>query len=321
MKKILSLFLSLIMSVTMLGVSIFSEDTAPASDATVYITISDKGVFKATDEAVTVKDRDSDGKLTVDEALFAVHEAMYEGGATAGYESYAGEYGLSLGKLWGDTSGAFGYYINRASAFSLTDEVHEGDHVTAFVYKDTTTWSDKYSYFDKYSAVISKGDDLSLVLSSIGFDAEFNTVTLPVVGAVITIDGVATEYVTDNDGKVTIKLENAGETVISAVSDTDTLVPPVCKATVTENESDTSTDTTDSTTTVTAETTTEANETTTEATVTTAEATVTSDNAESTATTDIGKSSDNSFFTVIFITALGVVGFTVAFLAVKRKKK
>jgi hypothetical protein len=40
---------------------------------------------------------------------------------------------------------------------------------------------------------------------------------------------------TDKDGKVTIKLPDSGSYVISAVSSTQTLVPPVCKVNVAAN--------------------------------------------------------------------------------------
>lgn len=55
----------------------------------------------------------------------------------------------------------------------------------------------------------------------------YNTVPTPASGAKITIDGEETEFVTDENGSVTITAEN-GEHVVSAVSDTMTLVPPVC---------------------------------------------------------------------------------------------
>ena len=59
-----------------------------------------------------------------------------------------------------------------------------------------------------------------------------HTITLPVANAVITVDGVATEYKTDAEGKVTLKLSEAGEYVISATSAEATLVPPAVVVTV-----------------------------------------------------------------------------------------
>lgn len=200
--------------------------------ANVYVTISNKGSLVMTQEKITVSDADKDGALTVNDALYCAHEAKYEGGAAAGYASGFTAYGLSLTKLWNDASGNFGYYVNNASAWSLADPVKDGDYVNAFVYADATTWSDTYCYFDKNTVNGKEGDEITLILSYAGYDANWNPVTLPVEGATITIDGVASEYKTDADGKVTIKLDKSGDVVIGAVSETMTLVPPVCKATV-----------------------------------------------------------------------------------------
>lgn len=210
--------------------------------ANVYVTISNKGSLVMTQEKITVSDADKDGALTVNDALYCAHEAKYEGGAAAGYASGFTAYGLSLTKLWNDASGNFGYYVNNASAWSLADPVKDGDYVNAFVYADATTWSDTYCYFDKNTVNGKEGDEITLILSYAGYDANWNPVTLPVEGATITIDGVASEYKTDADGKVTIKLDKSGDVVIGAVSETMTLVPPVCKASIEAKTPDATTD-------------------------------------------------------------------------------
>ncbi len=244
MKKVLSLTLALLMLIGIFSINAFAADTAPAADATVYVTIANKGSLVAVQEAVTVKDKNEDGKLTIDEALFAAHEAKYEGGASAGYGSSLTQYGLSMTKLWGDTSGGFGYYVNNASAWSLADAVKEGDYVNAFVYSDLAAMSDKYCYFDKATASGTHNGTLTLTLSYAGYDASYNPVALPVEGATITIDGVETTFKTDAEGKVTITLDKAGDIVIGATSDSMTLMPPVCKVNVAEKAPDTTPDTT-----------------------------------------------------------------------------
>ncbi len=234
MKKVLSLTLALLMLVGMFSINAFAADTTPAAEVTVYVTIANKGSLVAVQEAITVKDKNEDGKLTIDEALYAAHEAKYEGGAAAGYASYVGSYGLAIDKLWGDTSGGLGYYVNNASAWNLADAVKEGDYVNAFVYSDQTNCSDKYCYFDKATASGTQGGTITLTLSYAGYDA-----ILPVEGATITVDGVATTFKTDAEGKVTITLDKAGDVVIGATSDSMTLVPPVCKVNVAEKAPDT----------------------------------------------------------------------------------
>ena len=233
MKKSISVFVSLLMLL-----NVFSVFAAAADNETVnaYVTISDaSGNLVATQESVVVKDIDGDGALTVNDALYAAHEAKYEGGAAAGYESYIHkDYGLSLKKLWGvDNGGSYGYYVNNASAWSLADPVKEGDYVQAFIYTDTVKFSDKYCFFDKNTGTAQAGEEIALTLSYADYDADYNPITLPLKNAVITINGERTDFKTDENGNVALKLSNAGTYTISAVSDSQTLVPPVCTLTIT----------------------------------------------------------------------------------------
>lgn len=212
--------------------------TASADEATinVYVTIADdKGQLALAQTPVTVQDINGDGKINIDEALFSAHEEKYPADSTEGYFAYDGDYGRSLGMLWGvDNGGAYGYYVNNASAMSLGDEVKEGDYINAFCYTDLTTWSDTYCYFDKHDV---NSNQFSLTLSAASWDENYNPVTVPVEGAVITINGEKTEFVTDAQGKAVISIDGSGNYVISAVSDTQTLVPPVCIASVQEEVS------------------------------------------------------------------------------------
>lgn len=195
---------------------------------TAFVTISDdQGKIVVANEPFDVTDADGDGVVSISDALFAAHEAKFEGGAAAGYEAGDVGYGLSLLRLWGiDNGSSYGYYVNNAMPMSLADPIADGDLVNAYAFTDLETWSDTYSYFDIARAVNS--GELTLTLNAIMFDADFNPVATPVEGAVITIDGESTEFVTDANGCVTITLGDAEEYLISAVSDTITLVPPVC---------------------------------------------------------------------------------------------
>ena len=60
-------------------------------------------------------------------------------------------------------------------------------------------------------------------------------ITLPVAGAEITVDGALTGVRTDENGEAVIVLDKAGTVVISAKSDSQLLVPPVCVASVTDS--------------------------------------------------------------------------------------
>ena len=231
MKKTLSLLAALLMAVVF-SFPVFAAESADSIQ--VLVTISDgEGKLVMAQEPVTVTDRDNDGKFTIDEALYAAHEAKYTGGAAEGYGTENTAYGLSLAKLWGVANGgSYGYYVNNGSAMGLTQEVNEGDRINAYAYTDLTTWSDKYCYFDKYSVSGKAGDTVTLTLLASDYDENFSPVTVAVEGAVIYMDGKVTEYKTDAEGKVTLTLSESGKYVISAVSDTMTLVPPVCVADV-----------------------------------------------------------------------------------------
>lgn len=229
MKKAVLTVTVMTLLICMLGVQAFASEGASAE---VYVTITN-GTIALAQEAVTVTDADGDGELTINDALYAAHKAKYSGGASAGYATATSDYGPGITKLWGvENGGSYGYYVNNEMAEGLADTVKTGDYINAYVYTDMTAFSDTYCYFNANKLDAAKGDTVSLTLSSIGFDESWNPVVLPVEGAVITVDGVQTEFKTDAQGKASITLDKAGEIVISAKSDTRTLVPPVCIASV-----------------------------------------------------------------------------------------
>lgn len=233
MKKILSVAVALLMMLGMLGISA-SAEPEPGSDLiTVYVTISTAdGELILTREAIVVGDEDGDDIISIYDVLYTAHEKKYEGGVSAGYNTAETQYGISLIKLWGDTSGAFGYYVNNKSATSLNDVVKDGDYIHAYVYQDQTAWSDSYSWFEKSEQTAKLGESVTLTLFAASYDASWNLVTSPVSGAKLLINGVASSYKTDAEGKVTLNLENSGSFVISATSESQTLVPPVCRVVI-----------------------------------------------------------------------------------------
>ncbi len=235
MKKFFATVLTLIMMVTF-SLNAFANGTDETVE--VFVTISDgSGKLVLAQEKIVISDTDSDGMLTFSDALYCAHEAKYEGGAAAGYEAVPSAYGISLLKLWGTENGeSYGYYINNVSALSLNDTVKNGDYVYAYAFTDLVSWSDTYSYFDINTLEAKQNDEVTLKLLAAGYDEDFNPITFPVEGATITVNGTATEYRTDAEGKATVKLTDTGSCVISAASETYTLVPPVCTAEVTGAE-------------------------------------------------------------------------------------
>ena len=221
-KKILSLALAaMLLALSLLCFASCGEEKGPF----VYVTVAD-GNGKIVAQYEKVKFTEG---MTVDAALSALHAEKCEGG----YASAESTYGLSMTKLWGvENGGSYGYYVNNASPSSLKDEISEGDHVYAFVYTDTVNFSDTYSFFASPTAEAKAGESLELALSSAGYDANWAPVTLPVEGAKILIDGAATEAVTNENGKATLKFDKPGTYVITATHESITLVPPFVIVTV-----------------------------------------------------------------------------------------
>ena len=237
MKKVLWVAMAMMFLLCVLIIGVFAAE-AGSESVTVYVTISDEtGMLVLSQEAISVTDSDSDGVLSINDALYVSHEVCYEGGAAEGYASSEGQYGLCMDKLWGASNGgSYGYYVNNAPAWSLVGPVKDGDYVNAFIYTDLIAWSDTYCYFDVNTALADENGDVTLTLSAQGYDESYNPIVIPVEGAVITIDGEATEYVTDAEGKAKIALRESGTHIISATSEAQTLVPPVCKVTFTQSE-------------------------------------------------------------------------------------
>lgn len=232
MKKALSLTLSLLLSASALSATAFAADSAD-----VYVTIADdKGELAVAYEKVTVTDTDADGALTIADALACAHDKFYDGGAAAGFGSYMGDYGLAMNKLWGvDNGGSYGYCVNYTSAMSLADEVASGDYIGAYCYTDLTAWSDTYCYFEDITLNATTDGEYTVVLAGNGYDENWNPTVNYIEGAEIYIDGVATGIKTDAQGKAAVSFEKSGTFTISAKSDSQVLVPPVCIATVSED--------------------------------------------------------------------------------------
>lgn len=227
MKKQTRRILSLALALFMVAVSVFALASCGEEKDYVYVTISgENGNLALAYEKVEL-----DGEMTIDAAIRSAHAEFYDGGEE-GFDSADSQYGLSMTKLWGSEVGSYGYYVNNVSPVSLADAVEVGDHIYAFVYTDLTAWSDTYSFFNVNTVEAAKGEKITLTLSCIGYDESWNRVTNPVTGAVIIVDGEATEFVTDENGNVDITLDKNGEYVISASSDTLNLVSPVVIATV-----------------------------------------------------------------------------------------
>ena len=254
MKRILSLWLVLICFAALLvgcdvnkveGTTAPESTTAATTDATtaavttdaaataeVYVTIANKsGAAVLKNAAITATDLDADGKINIYEALKAAHATCPNGGAD-GFVAEVGQYGLSMVKLWGEENGgAFGYFVNEASAWALTDEVHTGDRLVAFSYTDTAGYTDRLSYFTPITAKVNAGETVTLTLTALIPDESWNNVPTTIAGAKIFVNGTDSGLTTDAEGNVTLTL-SAGVNEITATSETIILVPPIAFITV-----------------------------------------------------------------------------------------
>lgn len=218
-KKLLSLFLAAIMLTIMCFgfVSCGTQETGPC----VYVSIADEnGNLAVRYEKVAYTEN-----MTVDMALSAIHEAKFKDGAS-GYASYESAYGLSMSKLWGvENGGSYGYYVNNASPSSLSATLKEGDHVYAFIYTDTQTFSDTYAFFNANTVLLEKGESVTLTLSYSGYDENWTPVTLPIPNANIYINGESSQPTTNENGKVTLSFDKKGTYIVTADSSTMNLTP------------------------------------------------------------------------------------------------
>lgn len=209
----------------------------------VNVTIADKGTVVMAKETVTVTDLDASGDFTVDEVLDAAHKSVYEGGASAGYGSAMGDYGLYITMLWGDQSGNFGYWLNDASCWSLADLVEAGDDVVAFVYQNTEVW-DSYARFAQDSYTIKLEESSEFVVEKAGYDANWNTVFAAHKGATLKVydtDFIAVDEskynVTDNgDGTYSVVIKELGEFIVVAYDNVTPIVPAITTVTVASND-------------------------------------------------------------------------------------
>ncbi len=249
MKKFLSLMLALLLCLSLAACGSSKEeakieDTAPeaapaeetpaaepveAATVDISVSISDAGVLRVANETVKVPDADGDGKVTADAVIAAAHDAFYEGGAAAGFVFEETEFGMSIIRLWGvENGGSYGYYVNNE--YVLPDyQLVAGDYLCAYSYADLTGWSDCYAYFDQRNAEAKAGEDFSLKLSKLVYDENWQLQTAAAEGAKLLVNGEVTDFVTDAEGSVTLKLDAAGSYTVSAVgAEGETLVPPVC---------------------------------------------------------------------------------------------
>lgn len=262
-ERLLSLLLALVMVLGLLPATAWA---AGENTISVSVSVFDQGEF-ARDKSdspmmgktVSVQDWNGDGLYSLDEALASAHEQY----APNGKEDYAGgegDWGYSVFKLWGMETSALGFYKNDALTGAVDGEyLDNGDRVTAFIYKDQTNWSDRYSYFNKDHLTVCVGQEFELELKYDSWGTELAQATAPI--GVFDEDGAFSvpsclrgeelfsgfympTVSTDGNGKVKMSFTETGTYRLTAQYDSANytdyyidppryyLVPPLCNVTV-----------------------------------------------------------------------------------------
>ena len=243
-KSTTSLLLVLSILMCMMPLAVIAADEA--TTITDYISISKYGEFVTGKDNKTIAaapvELDGKSSYTIDDVLNAAHNLYYDG--TDGYASSVGDYGLSLTKLWGDTSGLFGYQMNcgTVNVMGLTQPVSDGDYIDAYINESAYPNNEAYAHFGKNTAFAGVGKSLTLTLSSAtGYDDNWNTVYSGCADAAITINGEVANITTDSEGNASLIFDSVGTYIVSAnktktVSETEVtaITAPICVVSVAE---------------------------------------------------------------------------------------
>ena len=233
MKKIISVFLSVIMLVSSLSVGTvaFADENKTPKTATVEYSVFDGGVYTMEPKTITVssdlsdkyKDEvgynDKSDEPTILDVLIAAHIDMF----TEEFTDYAplkasGSSGIT--SAFGEETSALSYRLNGATDngsgvwYNLDTEVKSGDYVDTMFYQDTSGYTDKYVSLGGRDIKSTTGD-VTLTATYEGFDANWATVILPAQGLNISVDGVSVGT-TDENGQITLKLSQCKTYVVTA---------------------------------------------------------------------------------------------------------
>lgn len=231
--KFLAMMLCVMTAVAFMPAFAFAA-VAPEQNITVTVSGSDKGSMLGL-KTLTVSSKafdEGENAVTIADVVTTYCKAI---GKTVKIE-YGEAYGWGLTELFGDDSGAFGYWNDNASAYSMSDPVENNGFVSVFVYKDQSGWSDKYSFFGSNSMTACPNKSVTLTLKAAGYDDNWNTVIAAYAGAEVGYYNGSTWTklgTTDAKGNVSVKFaKNGTYTVTAKGANGEILVPPVCVVTV-----------------------------------------------------------------------------------------
>lgn len=180
----------------------------PGDTTTVKVTAKDAAVFGYNKPEATKN------KVTVVDALYKVHSELYG-------EEFAQDPGKylkiesngAISAIFGVQTSAIGYYINNkmSSDYSNAAVLTDGDEMTVFLYGDTTSWSDKYLYFQDVPKSVTAGEEFKVSVASTDWSMAVTKEENCTVTLRDTETGEATDAITDKDGVAVLKTEKAGK--------------------------------------------------------------------------------------------------------------
>ena len=233
MKKIISVFLSVVMLVSALSVGTvaFADENKTPKTATVEYSVFDGGVYTMEPKTITVssdlsdkyKDEvgynDKSDEPTILDVFIAAHIDMF-GEEFTDYAPLKASGSSGITSAFGETTSALSYRLNGATDngsgvwYNLDTEVKSGDYVDTMFYQDTSGYTDKYVSLGGRDIKSATGD-VTLTATYEGFDANWATVILPAQGLNISVDGVSVGT-TDENGQITLKLSQCKTYVVTA---------------------------------------------------------------------------------------------------------
>lgn len=233
MKKIISVFLSVIMLVSALSVGTvaFADENKTPKTATVEYSVFDGGVYTMEPKTITVssdlsdkyKDEvghnDKSDEPTILDVFIAAHIDMF-GEDFTDYAPLKASGSAGITSAFGEETSAISYRLNGATDngsgiwYNLDTEVKSGDYVDTMFYQDTTGYTDKYVSFGGRDIKSTTGD-VTLTATYTGFNESWATVSGPAQGLNISVDGVSVGT-TDENGQITLKLSQCKTYVVTA---------------------------------------------------------------------------------------------------------
>jgi len=233
MKKIISVFLSVVMLVSALSVGTvaFADENKTPKTATVEYSVFDGGVYTMEPKTITVSSdlsdkyknevgyNDKSDEPTILDVFIAAHIDMF-GEEFTDYAPLKASGSSGITSAFGETTSALSYRLNGATDngsgvwYNLDTEVKSGDYVDTMFYQDTSGYTDKYVSLGGRDIKSATGD-VTLTATYEGFDANWATVILPAQGLNISVDGVSVGT-TDENGQITLKLSQCKTYVVTA---------------------------------------------------------------------------------------------------------